>query len=482
MRLPDRLDRPAFLVAISAILAAPCLIFADAPLFDLPVHIARQHILYDPSIAIAREHYQVLWRVLPNLALDLFVWVCHFALTIEQSVRLFLAVTVVQLFLGAVALNRALFGANGRFGIYAMLLPYSGLFLIGLINLCFGVGLSLWVFALWIRLRGTRYGFLPCGLLAILVLLSHLYAFGLYALLVGGHALGEAVSPEPARPLPRRLLPFAGDVAHLAIPVAFYFGFVPRGFNDFLPVFWEPKEKIWAFFTTLGVYNLTFDMACLVVVIYLLMVTRRRLVLAPPMRVPLACLAVAFLVLPYQLGQATWVDARVPSTFAIILVASLNWKDAERRHPVADTLIGGLFLVRMAVMAIQWWGCQPVYAAYHAAFLLMEPGAKLLPINTHPSELRAAERPPVPHMDAIAVSERGAYIPTMLADRPYELLHYTPRDRALHASFDDDPAIADYDYVLIEDPDAVGIPAGVEPIYRGPGFVLGRVGARTGSP
>src|SRR5579862_8025526 len=80
---------PAFLAVICVFLAAPFLLLHDIPLFDLPVHIARQHILYDPSIAVAREHYEVLWRVLPNLALDLFVGVFHHVMPIDWAVRLF---------------------------------------------------------------------------------------------------------------------------------------------------------------------------------------------------------------------------------------------------------------------------------------------------------------------------------------------------------------------------------------------------------
>lgn len=472
MTAPAR--RTAALAAICALLAAPFLLLHDAPLFDLPVHVARQHILYDAQVAIAREHYQVLWRVLPNLALDLFVGLFRFALPIDWAVRLFLAVTAVQLFLGAVALNRALFGGEARFGWIAALFVYSGPFLIGLINLCFGVGLCLLVFALSIRVKRFWPRFVLCGLLSILVLLSHLYAFALYGLLLGAHAFGEAL-PGP-RDLRRRVAGFAASLAHLVVPAAFYLAVVPRGFNDFLPVSWEPHEKLWALVSIMGVYNLGFDLLCLLLLLYGLGLVRRHVVLAPAMRWPLAALALAFLALPYRIGQGTWVDERVPSTFMLVLAASLNWRGDGLARRVGEPIVAAMFLLRMGVMGVQWWAAQPVFADYRAALQLLEPGAKLLAIGNHPSQLATGEVPPLPHMDAIAVSERGAFIPSMLADRPYELLHYTPAAERLKAHYKADrSAIADYDAVLVVDPAANPLPPGTEPIYRGAGFILARV-------
>jgi hypothetical protein len=225
----------------------------------------------------------------------------------------------------------------------------------------------------------------------------------------------------------------------------------------------------------LGVYNLVFDLACLAGLIYLLLVFRRSVVLAPAMRLPLLALVAAFFVLPYQVGNATWVDARVPSTFALVLVASLDWRVPGRFPRLGEAGLAALFALRMAVLVVEWASWQPVFAEYHAAMALVDPGTKLLPIGTHPAELRAGEHPPLPHMDAFAVSQRGAFIPTMLADRAYELLHYTAADERIHNDFPDRPVIADYDFVLIVDPDHDGIPPEVEPVFRGTGFVLARV-------
>ncbi|HLY54731.1 MAG TPA: hypothetical protein VKS60_04200, partial [Stellaceae bacterium] len=284
------------------------------------------------------------------------------------------------------------------------------------------------------------------------------------------HAAGQVLARE------RSPTAAAAALAHLAIPIAFYFAFVPRGFNDFLPIYWDPMEKAWGFVTVLGVYNIVFDLLCLCLILYALRLAWRRVVLAPAMRWPLAALALAALVLPNQIGQATWVDARIPSTLALVFVASLDWRGESAIRTIASPVVAALFLARTGFMTLQWWTAQPVFAEFRAAFASIEPGARLLPLNTHYDKLVAGEVPPLAHMDAIAVSEHGAYIPTMLADRPYELLRYVPEHPPLRPDFTaGTPHIEDYDDVLVYGQGEITPPPGTSVVYRGTGFILAKV-------
>ena len=469
----SRWTHPALLAGVCVLLAAPFLLVRDPPLFDLPVHLARQHILYDPAIAeAASRHYQVLWRVLPNLALDLWVGAFRFVMPIDWAVRLFLAATAIQLFLGTVALNRALFGSQARFGLYAALFVFSGPFLLGLVNLCFGVGMCLWVFALTITIRHPVKRLAICGPLAVLVLLSHLYAFALYGLLLGTYALGRAIKAE-GRPATRARE--AALILPLAVPIAFYLLTVPRGVAEFAAVSWQWKQKLWWILTVLGIYNLTLDVACLAGIVYGFAILRRRLVLARAMRLPLLVLAIAFVLLPFQIGYASWVDGRLPATWALVLLASINWQAGVFAR-LFDGLAIGLFVARTVFMIAQWLCWQPAYVEFHAAFSLMEPGARMLPLDTVPDRLLTTEHPSLAHIDAFAVSERGAFVPDMLADRPSELLRYAPAEENIHAAADAGHAnIQDYDYVLVTDPASTALPAGTEPVFRSPRLILARV-------
>lgn len=465
--------RPALLAAISLILAAPFLVVRDVPFLDLPEHIARQHILYDPAIAAAvAEHYRVHWQILPNLAIDLFVGLFRFVMPIDWAVRLFLAVTAVQLFLGAVAVNRALHGRGARFGGYAALLVFSGPFEIGLVNVTFGIGLALWVFALSLVLKRFWLRFALCGALAVAILFSHLYALALFGLLVGTHAFGRALGER--RGLAAGIRTIGEAVAPLAVPVAFYLAFVPRGFTQSVAADWGIGTKIYGLLSLLGLYNPAFDLGCLVLILYGAAIAWRQLVLAPPMRWALLALALAFVVLPSHV-QAALFDLRIPATFALVLVASVDWRPRAPLRAGFDRVVLALFAVRMGVMVAQWLTWQPIYAEFRSAFTELAPGAKLLALNTHPADLPFGDHPSVAHVEALAVAERGVFIPTMFAGAPHDILFLSDRASQFLAASGSDPKIADYDDVVVFDPGPDGPPAGTEAIVRGSRFILAKV-------
>lgn len=155
---PERILRlarsdAALFAALTLVLVAPFFVFETIPLYDLPNHIARQHILFGDGAPGASVYYSAHWRLIPNLAMEGFVFALHPLMSVDVGVRAFLAATAAQLFLGTVALNRALFGDSGRFALAACLSAYNGPFLFGFVNLAFGMGMALWVFALWLRWR-----------------------------------------------------------------------------------------------------------------------------------------------------------------------------------------------------------------------------------------------------------------------------------------------------------------------------------------
>jgi hypothetical protein len=467
--------------AVAILLAAPFFLFRDVPLLDLPVHIARQHILLDPDFAFTRAYYLPDWRPLPNLAMDIVVHVLHFAVTIDLAIRLFLALTALQLFFGAIALNRALFGSQARFGLYACLFVFNGPLVLGLVNFSFGIGLSLWVFALWIRRSGRRHSWILFAFLSSVILFAHLCAFAIYGLVVSAYALGKqwrsfTVAPQPRRSALRPLAVFLlKDLAHLLVPTGIYLTLMSKGMSNREIFVSTPHDKLVALVSMAGFYNYRFDAGCLAVLLLGLLLIWRNLILSRRMVLPLSALALAFVALPGQIGQATLVDYRIPAAAALFLVASIDWHASAKPRRYVDGFVAALFLLRMGVLFMQWAAWQPIYQEYRTAFRLLPPGARLLPIGTHQDFLAPTEHPPLSHMDALAVVERGAFIPTMLADHPSELLRYAPAVAGVHAAFWTSPDSRDYDYVLIVRPDRVQAPPGVTQVARGRDFILARV-------
>jgi hypothetical protein len=470
--------RPVIVAAL-LLLVAPLLIVHDVPLYDLPDHLARMHLLYDAAPADAPTYYLARWRPIPNLALEAGVFLLHFVVSIDLAVRIFLIATVLQLFLGTIALNRALFGRGSRPALAASLFVFNGPLLFGFINLSFGIGLALWVFALWILRRQKPWDWLIFPILATAILFCHLFAFAVYGLAVGtfavadgwGRLKGSEGSADAARALLRDLLP-------LVVPVLIYLAIVPPELANPTIHYSSLADKIGAILSVDGFYNAIFDAVCLAAFGIGAILLRRHLTMARGMILPLAALITAFVVLPHQIGVATFVDFRLPSVIALFLVGSVSWRasgDAIGRR--AEIFVLGLLLTRTVVMGVQWATWQPLFDEYRTAFASLPVGATLLPLQPDPDEINRRQHPPLAHIAALAVAERHALIPSLFAGLGHELLSYAPAYDPLRQADPTAEHADDFDYVLVIRPEdlAVGAIPPYEAMAHGRTFILGRL-------
>jgi hypothetical protein len=480
-RAASGLRRSAVLRANAAIygaavllLVAPFFVFDTIPLYDLPNHIARQHLLFGPAAPGAEPYYEAHWRLIPNLAMEGTVFLLHDVLSIELGIRVFLALTVAQLLIGTLALHHALFGRCGRLPLAAALLAFTGPLLFGFVNFCFGLGWVLWVFALWLRWRGWTLSIAVLGIFAGIALLAHLLAFCVYALVVVSCSAGIAASRLRHGEL-RAIASSGRELLHLAVPAALYLTAMPHEGAAFAYAEgWQAKFA--ALGSLLGFTDPVFDGLCLFAVAAGAIVIAPRVRIAPEMRWPVAGLAIAFLVLPHRLGQATFVDYRLPLCFALFLIGSTGWRNpADPWRGRAAVFVGGLIALRLGALCAQWAAWQPDYAQYRAAFDLLPGGAKLLPLEAAPGRISLYDHPPLGHVAAFAVTQRGALIPTLFADSDHQLVSYKPPFAALGT-----PTIADagsYDYILLIRPERFdpGLLPPSRAIARGRTFILARL-------
>jgi hypothetical protein len=466
---------------VTLALIVPLFFFDFLPLYDLPNHIARQHVLFGEGAPGADVYYAVRWRLIPNLALDGAVYLLHHIVSVETAVRLFVAATVAQLFLGAVALNRALFGRRGRFALAAALFAYNGPLLFGFVNVSFGLGMVLWVFALWLRWRDRLCLQLLFAFLASMILVAHLFAFGVYGLVLGCCWAGEAarrllIEKAP----PRALLRSLAWLVHLAVPVALYVFAMPRQSHEISGAYSDWKYKLFWLHSIIGFTDPAFDLLLLVAILLGALLIARRIAVAPAMVAPLAGLVIAYLALPHQLGEGYFVDYRMPSFAMLFLVGSIAWRDpGDPQRGRANLFILGILALRLTVQFSEWAAWQPIYAEYRAAFALLPQGAKLLPLRAPPYIADFTAHPPLGHVATLAVSERGALIPNLFANTGHQLLVYKPPYTRL-CKIATAPTAADapdYDYLLLLRPeqlDPKSLPL-YEVLARGQSFILARI-------
>src|ERR1700733_5353273 len=155
------------------------------PIEDYVNHLARMHVMsviaHNPYLA---RFYEIDWQIVPNLMMDLIVPPMMRMMNVYVAGQVFTIATFALIISGALALNRVLFRRWSAVPLIACPLLYNYVFLIGVMNYLFGVGLALWGLAFWIALR-ERSPVLRLGVSAVFVLalfFCHLYALGVYGL------------------------------------------------------------------------------------------------------------------------------------------------------------------------------------------------------------------------------------------------------------------------------------------------------------
>ena len=467
-------DQGTILGLVTLLLVAPFFFFRDLPLYDLPDHIARMHILFGEGAPGAAQYYAANWRLVPNLAMEGFVFLFHRVFGVEGAVRLFLALTAAQMFWGALAINGVLHRKISRLGVVAALFVYNGPFLLGFANLCFGLGMALWVFALWLIWRERGWALPLFAALASLILIAHLYAFAVYALAVLAY---EAAFWLRMRRRDWRLaLPTLVPLLHLLLPLAIYVGLMPHALSSGGFHYAPMLLKFAGLRSVLGFNNPVFDLVSLAALLLASLGVARRLEIDRDLVLPLAAFALAYVVLPHQLGDATFVDYRVPATAALFLAGAIDWRPgAAPRRRSAEAFILGLFVLRWIVTMAQWQSWQPDYAQYRAAFAQLPEGAKLLPLSSDPNSVDPTQHPPLAHMAELAVSLRGALVPTLFAGLGHELLVYRAPYADLASQVPSAALAPSFDYVLLIQPEEISNPPAYAEIARGRTFILGRL-------
>ena len=128
------------------------------PLADYINHLARMHVIAtkgdDPKLS---AYYFVEWQIIPNLMMDIVVPLFARTTDVYFAGQLFTVASFTLIMSGVLVLNRSLFGQWSASPHIALPLLYNNVFLVGVMNYIFGIGLSLWALAVWIWLRDRRW-------------------------------------------------------------------------------------------------------------------------------------------------------------------------------------------------------------------------------------------------------------------------------------------------------------------------------------
>jgi len=480
------------------------------PLSDYINHLARMQVIAgigkDANLA---RFYEIVWQPIPNLMMDILVPVIARTVTVYHAGQIFLIAMFALIMSGALALNRALFGRWSALPLVAFPLLYNHVFLVGLTNYIFGIGLSLWGLACWAFLRERHWSLrlTVSTLFVVGLFFCHLSALGVYG--VGLLAM-ELYRLWQQRQLPlfRRLIDFcATGIPFLpALPLLMLSPTMRLADENY----WERLGKIDGLIYAIQVYS---DIAVFVLLAIaiagLVWAVRHNLMRFHPLFwVMLVVTGIVYLAMPRVAFATYMADQRLPIAFVFMLVACA---DIDLRHRIVRrgflAFLVVTLLVRVIEVDVSWAELSTSTSEFRASVKRIKPGSKVLVAYAKADGGDNVAEFGLVHAACLAIIERSALVTTAFTVKGKQILQVRPEYRGIVDSEDGTPPTIvrllvaaersdpenpkywdmwpknyDYVYLLFTESDADNPdPAHLTLMQDGTNFQLYRVNGRAGA-
>ena len=439
---------------------------------DYPSHLARYHVMLDggqsPWIA---KYYSFEWALNGNLGVDLLMVPMGRLLGVETAAELIALVLPMLVAMGIMTVEWTLRRRIGVGSLLALLTVWSPAMAMGFANFSLSLALSLFAFALWVRLDGWRWRaalFVPIGLV---IWLCHSAGWGVLGVMVFGyewhrqHSWRALLAPWPLFP------PFLLILTEAKVGSSLHYGDGPIMY----------KLSIWV--NALVGTTITLDLLTLMMlVIAVLLALRFR---ALDGRLGWAALLVAGLtiVMPRHFGGGDFADLRLVPVALMLGVLAIDAK-----VPRWVLLLAPVMLVaRLGVTSQEWHEQSDRLEAALPALEKVPEGARIAVAVSYDPSIWGSAR--LSHAGSYATVYRDALVNTHFAIPGVHMLQL----KGLGAEFIDPsqrvavkpgepidlsnfpPArYADYLWFIGDNP--VGkLPAGTKVLYRAPGSMMAQL-------
>jgi hypothetical protein len=400
------------------------------PLSDYINHLARMHVIATTSKdASLSSYYLIEWQIIPNLMMDIVVPVFARVMNVYLAGQLFTVISFTLIMSGVLVLNRSLIGQWSASSLIALPLLYNNVFLVGVMNYVFGIGLSLWALGVWVwlRERGWPLRLTVSVVFSIALFFCHLFALGLYGLGLlafetrrlwaeRGHGVGRGLQDFIASGLP-----VAGAASLLLASPTLQLASA----NE-----WEPRGKIDGLIYVIEVYSDVVALALAAMFVgAIAWAIRHRLLRIHPFAWVLLLMATAvYLLMPRTLFATYMADQRLPVGIAFMMIGSLNVR--LQRRDVRRGFIG-LVLVALAIRIIEvdvtWAQLSATTREFRQSVRRIKSGAKILVAYAERSGGDDVRDLGLVHAACLAMIERSALVSTAFTVRGKQILHARPK-------------------------------------------------------
>lgn len=347
----------AFLMIFAAL---PFLIVQIPSASDYPNHLARHHVF--AAIGSPLDNYfEIHWRWVGNLGVDLPVLALSPLLGAELATRLVSAMIAPLTVLGIVLLSRSVHGRVAASAMVALPFVIAQPLLFGFLNYSLSVALALLAAAAWNR---TRTPDLKRALLfapvALVVWTAHIMGWAVMLILIGS---AEVMAGRDLQDFFRRSLQASPLLAPL-IPLIVW-----RAGNAGALYWYDPafiSTKVMNFVTALRGLSMPLDLGMMLLIglcaVHALLKAGGRRV-DPGLGLAGGLLTLATLLLPTTVLGSWGADLRLAPVAIMVAILAIG----PARNPRFERLLFlagvGLFLLRASYTCVQWWRADHVLQA-----------------------------------------------------------------------------------------------------------------------
>jgi hypothetical protein len=415
--------------ALTLLISIPIWTHPLPPLADYVNHLSRMQVIATiSSNAQLARFYEIDWVGIPNLTMDILVPPLARVMNVYLAGQVFIVTMFALIISGALVLSRALIGRWTVLPLFALPLLYNYVFLVGLMNYMFGIGVALWAMAGWVALREQVWPkrFALSAACAAVLFFCHLSALGIYAIGVLSFELVR-LWDRRFEPWPARIAEFVcGGLPFLAVAPLLY---ASPTMQLLSAVSWDQRGKFDGLTYVFTDYS---DITALALVSIMvagaIWAVRHRVLRFHPLALVLLVVGGAvYFALPRVMFDTYMADQRVPVGIAFMLFAC-GELDVRRRLvrraalAILILLIGG----RLLEIDYNWSQLSDSSSAFRNSVRRIAPGSKVFVAyaeSTFGDDVRDLG---LIHAACIATIERSALVTTVFTVAGKQVLHVRP--------------------------------------------------------
>jgi hypothetical protein len=418
--------------AFTLLISIPIWTHPLPPLSDYVNHLARMHVIATLSKnSPLAQYYEIDWQVIPNLTMDLFVPLLARVMNVYLAGQVFIVAMFALIISGVLALNRALIGRWSTFPLFAFPLLYNYIFLVGLMNYIFGIGVALWAMAGWIAVRERIWPirFVLSTACVIALFFCHLSALGVYGI--------GLLAFEISRLWERRLEPWPGRIMDfVASGIPFLAAAPLLNASPTMQLVgvtsWEQGGKIDGLLYVISDYSDIAAFALITVMVAsIVWAVRHQVLRFHPLAITLLIVGTAvYMALPRLFFETYMADQRVPLGVAFMLFAC---GDLELRRRLVRRAFMIVLIVLIAARLIEidlnWSQLSDSTSEFRSSVRRIAPGSKVFVAYSDLSLGEDVRDLGLVHAACIATIERSALVTTLFTVDGKQVLHVRPEYR-----------------------------------------------------